>query len=125
MTLFEQHFSMLRESYSDATNQALKDGSIAVVVPNIPLPEGWTATTATIRFKAPVGYPLSRPDCFWTDPDLRLKDGKLPQNTGQNQMPEEPSALLWFSWHLQSWSPNADTLITYLNVIRRRFQELR
>lgn len=125
MTPVEQQLATLRESYSTASGHPLPDGSFAVVVPEIPLPDGWNATTTTVRFLAPVGYPVSRPDCFWADANLGLKNGQPPQNTGRNPMPHDVSPYLWFSWHVQNWSPNADTLTTFLNVIRKRFQEVR
>lgn len=125
MTPFERQLAVLKELHPAAASERLPDGSFAVVVPDLPLPEGWTAKTATVRFIAPVGYPQSRPDCFWTDPQLRLAAGQVPQNTGSNAMPHGPAPLLWFSWHVQTWSPNADTLTTFLNVIRKRFAELR
>lgn len=125
MTPFERQFEALKELHPAAAHERLSDGSIAVVVPDVTLPDGWTAKKTTVRFIAPVGFPQSRPDCFWSDPTLRLSTGQVPQNTGANAMPQGPSPLLWFSWHVQNWSPNADTLLTYLNVIRKRFAELR
>jgi hypothetical protein len=73
-----------------------------------------------IKFIAPVGYPLSRPDCFWADVDLRLTSGSMPQNSANNPIPHRVENHLWFSWHLASWNPNSDNLLTYLNVIKRR-----
>lgn len=125
MTPLEEQFAALRERYSEASLTQHPDGSATVVIPNVSLPEGWEPRQTTVRFIVPVGYPQSRPDCFWTDAPLRLSGGRVPQNTGANPLPHGPPGPLWFSWHVQSWSPNFDTLLTYLNVISKRFQEQR
>lgn len=125
MTITEEQGEELAQKRLGATCVKSPDGSYLVTVPNVVLPEGWTPNTTTVRFIAPVGFPASRPDCFWTDATLRLNGGRNPQNTGQNQLPNGPSPLLWFSWHLQKWNPNSDSLMTYLRVIENRFLELR
>jgi hypothetical protein len=125
MTITEEQGVELATKRPGATCVPLPNGSYLVTVPNVILPEGWTFNTTTVRFLAPVGFPASRPDCFWADLDLRLKGGCMPQNTSQNPLPNEPSPLLWFSWHLQKWDPNSDSLLTYLRVIENRFLELR
>ncbi len=77
-----------------------------VVVPNVELPKGWSSDRVTVYFVLPVGYPSAQPDCFWTEATLRLEDGRTPQNTGLQQIPGTSEQLLWFSWHVQTWSPN-------------------
>jgi len=101
------------------------DGSHVITVPDVELPDGWNAKRTTVRFVAPVGYPVSKPDCFWADPGLRLNSGAIPANTGQNNLPDGSSPQLWFSWHVQRWSPNFDTLLTYFRTIKNRFREVR
>jgi hypothetical protein len=125
MNPFEEQFAELQSDFSAVTCSKVADGSYTVAIPNFPLPAGWSAAAVTLRFIAPVGYPISRPDCFWCDHNLRLAGGGVPQNTGANPMPNGPAPLLWFSWHVSTWSPNADTLRTYVHVIKKRFLELR
>ncbi|MDI1344148.1 MAG: E2/UBC family protein [Pseudolabrys sp.] len=125
MTPFEEQFDALQKELSGASYLKIPDGSFVVTVPGLRLPDGWTAPVTTVYFIAPVGYPVSRPDCFWSDADLKLTGGRVPQNTGANPLPNGPAPLLWFSWHVSNWSPNADTLLTYVNVIKKRFQELK
>jgi len=127
MGLVEQQFESLRanEKFGAATLSSNSDGSYVVSIPNFPLPSGWNRSHTTIYFIVPVGYPMARPDCFWTDPGLLLSSGATPQNIGSNHAPGLPNGLQWFSWHPQSWSPNADNLRSYLGVIHNRFQELR
>ena len=125
MTPLEQQFEVLRSDRIGTSLQKLPDGSHLVIVPDVMLPTGWSKSTVVVKFVAPVGYPLARPDCFWTDCDLRLSNGNVPQNTGQNPIPHIGAGHLWFSWHVSSWNPNFDSLLTYLNVIKRRLQNPR
>lgn len=123
MTPIEEQFEKLKAEYPAATLTSLPDGSYTVTIPGIALPTGWNANQTTVRFVVPVGYPGSRPDCFWADAQLRLTSGAPPQNSGTNLLPQHNGPLLWFSWHVQKWSPNSDTLLTYTNVIRNRFEK--
>jgi hypothetical protein len=124
MTTADQ-FEQLTLSCPGATWKQVGDGSLVITIPDVELPDGWNAKKTTVRFVAPVGYPVSRPDCFWADPTLRLTSGAVPANTGQNPLPDGPSSQLWFSWHVQRWSPNHDTLLTYFRAIKNRFREAR
>jgi hypothetical protein len=97
------------------------DGTVLVAVPDVPLPAGWNARTTTVYFLAPVGYPMAQPDCFWADASLRLGSGGMPQAANLSPIPGEPEARLWFSWHLSSWNPTRDTLLSYVRTIQGRF----
>jgi hypothetical protein len=125
MNPIDLQFQSLKQYESDAHLLQPGDGSAVVVIPNIQLPSGWNKSTTTLLFIAPVGYPFARPDCFWTDHDLRLANGAIPQNSQLNPVPNFPGQYWWFSWHLAAWDPNNDTLVTYLNVIKRRLHELK
>lgn len=126
MSPVEAQFEALRQIYPGADRQPLSDGSSVVTVPAVTVPEGWTAREATVRFVVPVGYPMARPDCFWAEETLMLTGARVPQNTGANAIPGgAPTPQRWYSWHVTHWSPNSDTLTTYVNVIRKRFSEAR
>ena len=125
MTPLEQQFELLRNYLPQTSLQKLPDGSHLVIVPGFALPTGWSKRSVEVKFVAPVGYPLARPDCFWTDSDLRLQNGSMPQATGGNAIPHVNAQHLWFSWHVTSWNPNADSLLTYLYVIKRRLHDPR
>jgi len=125
MTPLDLQFEILKGYEPGSLLHKFPDGSHLLVVPDVVLPAGWTKLATEVRFIAPVGYPLSRPDCFWADSDLRLSNGNLPQNTAVNQIPNIASNHLWFSWHVASWDPNHDNLLTYLYVIRRRLHDPR
>ncbi len=122
MTPVEQHLSFFKELYPNSTARALPSGAYLVEVPGITLPPGWSRQSVNVLFLIPPGYPAAQPDCFWVDSPLRLADGtSLPQNSNdQNPIPEVGQSGTWFSWHLQTWSPNQDNLYTFMKIIKRR-----
>ncbi len=122
MTVLQQQYELLRERYPEAELRPLPDGSAAVVIPRFPLPSGWNQPHATVRFLTPVGYPMAKPDCFWTDATLRLANGAPPQSSNMNPMPGVPEPSLWFSWHVAQWNPNRDNLLSYVRVIDSRLR---
>ena len=120
MTPFEEQFEVLRSSEPNVSYQKFPDGSYLVVVSGVSLPDGWSKKMTDVKFLVPVGYPFAKLDCFWTDSDLRLSNGNPPMNTGSNPIPHLGTPHLWFSWHVGTWNPNVDNLLTYLHVIERR-----
>lgn len=100
----------------------MADGSI-IVSTDLVLPPGWNRASTRIRFLLPVAFPSAQPDCFFADLDLRLAGGGMPMNSGIQQL--DGQELLWFSWHLSSWSPATDNTATYLRFIERRLRDVR
>ena len=123
MTPLQEQFEILRAEHPDATLTTVPGGASLISAPGIHLPPGWSKQQTTVRFIAPVGYPFSRPDCFWADPDLRVGSGGIPQNSAPNNPCPDGQMYLWFSWHVGQWNPNSDSLLTYIRVIRRRLDE--
>jgi hypothetical protein len=114
-------FAEFQQKYPRATLQQLPDGSAVITIPDIPLNiQRWSKNSTAVHFVAPVGYPAAKPDCFWTDADLRLRDGNIPKNTGNQPLPGSGAPTLWFSWHASSWNANSDNLRTYLRMIQDR-----
>lgn len=126
MTLFEEQLEILRSQYPDVAVRHFPSGAILVILPKVLLAEGWSKNSTAVSFLAPVGYPHAKPDCFWTDGDLKLASGAPPANTGPNPIPEiNESGHLWFSWHTAQWNPNRDSLLTYVNVVKNRLRDVR
>src|SRR5260370_31285088 len=126
MTPIEEQFEILKASgWPQANLQKQPDGSHIVSVGSVFLPPGWSRSTTAVYFLAPVGYPLSRPDCFWADADLNLINGAMPQGTSTTPVGNTGISGLWFSYHVSAWNPNNDNLLTYLHVIKNRFKDLR
>ena len=115
--------------YGEPKKTDLSDGAILIEIPRVTV-EGWNRPSIDILFLAPPGYPNGHPDCFWVQPgSFRLADGSTPQNSGDgNQIPGDldPNRnTTWFSWHVQRWDPNRDTLSTYFKVILDRLHPAR
>lgn len=135
MTPFEQQFEVLKELRARSlaeqpSTTSLPNGSYLIKIPEVDMPSGWDRKVATILFVAPPGYPAAQPDCFWVEPGaLRLQNGGTPQATNDaNPIPGDivsPRNTTWFSWHLQGWNPNNDSLVTYFNVIMQRLNPAR
>lgn len=123
MTPLEKQIAEIKVAYPSATATAVSGGAYLIEIPGFSLPTGWNRTEATILFVAPPGYPGAQPDCFWVEPTgLRLANGATPQATNDvNPIPGVSGrSTTWFSWHLQAWNPNSDSLMTFLNVIIQR-----
>jgi hypothetical protein len=123
--IVDKHFGQLKQKRDEATITPNGDGSFTVKVPDVAIPAGWNRDKVAVAFVVPAGYPLASPDCFWAEAGLALDHGGVPQNTGQNPGPNVEPGWLWFSWHPSPWIPNDSDMETYLNMIRRRFAELK
>jgi hypothetical protein len=125
MSVPEVQLDELRQRYADVRTQPLTGGATLVTVGSVPLPAGWGKASTSIRFLVPAGYPFAAPDCFWADNDLLLEGGRMPCNaSNHNTIPETAESGLWFSWHVQGWNPNRDTLSSWMNTIADRLRRL-
>lgn len=128
MTPLEEQIAALAAMYPGASGAPIAGAAATLIqVPNYKLPKGWNRELVTILFVAPTGFPAAQPDCFWVEPGgLRLASGGTPQATNDsNPIPGVGPRGTWFSWHLQAWNPNTDSLIRYVNVIHQRLEPAR
>ncbi|MCG7400386.1 E2/UBC family protein [Caballeronia zhejiangensis] len=127
MKTLQEQFAEISRAFKDATLTAMPSDTYQVRLPRVPLPPGWSAETTEILFVVPNGYPYAQPDCFWADTNLRLQTGGIPQNAqiGQPNAGQPDPNKLWFSWHLTTpWNPSTSDLMTWVKVIRKRFETL-
>ena len=113
----------------DLQRAELPSGGALIQIADIEV-EGWNRSTTNILFLVPPGYPSGAPDCFWVEPKgFRLKNGGTPINSNDgNPIPGDINperTTTWFSWHLESWNPNRDSLVTFFNVILSRLKPAR
>ena len=101
------------------------DGTSLVTLPAFALPSGWSKVQTTVWFVVPIGYPASKPDCFWVESDLLPRTGVAPANSGMQPIGGIGPPALWFSWHLSTWSPARDDLTTYIRFIEVRLRDVR
>lgn len=118
-----------REGLEAPSKSALANGGILITLSGIPL-VGWNREKCKALFVAPPGYPGARPDCFWVEESgLRLSGGGTPQaSNDSNPIPGDvvPSrSTTWFSWHLATWDPNRDSLITFASAVLARLRPAR
>ncbi len=119
-SIAELQFENLRSCFPGSTIQQVSDNSHVIFVPDIVVAAGWNQAQTAVYFFAPVGFPSAKPDCFWADASLRLASGAMPANSTIQALPLLGSTQLWFSWHLVSWDPARDSLLTYVRVIQER-----
>lgn len=132
--MIQEHFAELVEVVGGGADHAplltaLPNGGYLIRVPGVAV-EGWNRPTADVLFVAPPGYPAAQPDCFWVEPaGFRLADGTTPQASNDgNPIPgdiDTTRRTTWFSWHVQGWNPNQDSLKKYFKVILARLAPAR
>lgn len=101
-----------------------------VIIKKWLLLSGWNKTETPVLVLIPSGYPVTPPDNFYTDNDLRLVNEGLPGNSSVNVSQLEKS-WLQFSYHVEpeDWKPHADilqghNLLTFLKMgVSRRLSE--
>lgn len=95
------------------------EGWANIVFRDYPLPAGLSKSFTDLLLRFPISYPNGRPDMFWTDVDLALKDGQCPKSA---DTVETAVGRQWrrFSWHPQVWNPATDDLRTYLEFVNTR-----
>ncbi len=100
-----------------------------VLIKRLPLVPGWNKGETSVLVLVPAGYPVTPPDNFYVDNDLRLAGGQIPGNTTPNQA-VLGRAWMQFSYHVEGsdWRPHADmlqghNLMTFLAGVLWRLAE--
>jgi hypothetical protein len=124
-SLVEKCVADFQRRHPSAEVQTLSGGGFGIRVPDAVLdPAIWSKDQSAVAFVVPSAFPVQRPDCFWTDPDLRLKSGQLPANSGMGSQHPIYPGMLWFSYHPVAWDVR-DTVETYWHLIQGRLLEPR
>ena len=117
-----------RKLGGEITMTSMPNGGALLKIHAVPI-TGWNRPAADVLFVAPPGYPSAQPDCFWVEPSgFRLENGATPQASNDgNPIPgdSQPRSTTWFSWHLQRWNPNQDSLVGYFHTIMDRLRPAR
>src|SRR6185436_15376036 len=95
------------------------EGWANILIHQHPVPKGYSKNVIELLVKAPLSYPNGKPDMFWTDKDLVLKNGQVPKSAESIERALEKE---WrrFSWHPQNWNPAYDNLKTYIEFVNTR-----
>ncbi len=123
----QREFELVQTEYGDVEIGPNLDW---VLIKEWLLPTGWNKTATQVLVLIPPGYPITPPDNFYTDNELRLASGGQPGNSSPN-IPHLGKSWLQFSYHVEpeDWKPHADllkghNLFTFLKVgIMRRLSE--
>ena len=117
-TQLEQELMALDGRSMPVQRHQQPDGWTFLVFTAYSFPPCYSRSTGELMLKIPPPYPAAALDMFWTNPDLRLADGRIPTNTSiENVLGRE---WLRFSWHPSTWRPGRDNLTTYLCFVERR-----
>lgn len=99
--------------------ESVPGDEIGVIIRSYPLPPTiWNEPSADLLIKTHPTYPNAAIDMFWIDPPISLRSGSpVSGTTTDTQFGKE-----WqrFSWHVKSWDPAHDNLLTYLTVVDDR-----
>jgi hypothetical protein len=97
------------------------DGFANLVFRSYVLPASLSKPSSDILVKIPLSYPNGRPDMFWTDVDVLLKDGRVPRSA---EAIESALGRQWrrFSWHPTTWNPGVNNILTYLEFVNDRLR---
>jgi Prokaryotic E2 family E len=117
--LLDEQMAAVAQAYPGATIRETGDGT-HIVAARLPLHTGWSTSSTLARFLVPIPFPAAQPDCFYADPGLRLSSGAMPTNAGLQPLAGEQ--LMWFSWHVASWNPARDSLLSYVRFIAERLR---
>lgn len=118
--LLAQHIELLRTKGCEII---VSEGQeICIEFKNYPIPKNiWNYDVISLLVITHPTYPNAKMDMFWVEPTLLLKNGAQPKATS----PEQKCTKNWqrFSWHVNSWNPAHDNLITYLDVVKDRLSK--
>lgn len=96
-----------------------EENSLFLVISNFPFPqEFYELDQSDIYIKILPGYPITNLDMFWTNPEVKLKNGQLPAGTISAQ--EEHFGKKWQRWsrhYTNPWRPGVDNLRSFIQSI--------
>jgi len=122
----EEELTALREEFKIEVQE--DPNSVYLIVRDFPTTPLYSKPTTTLLLQVPRAYPDAGLDMFWTDEDLRLVKGGIPQAA---EVVETHIGKQWrrFSWHPQfggggKWNPNLHDIRTYLAFVTKRLQSV-
>ena len=120
----EEELALLRQVYAD-----LQYRDRWVLIPNYPLPPGWSVSASNVAFFIRQGFPGVSPYGIYVPMGLRF-NGAKPNNYDDNAGTQPPFGGTWgvFSWEAADWRPTANprhghNLINWVQGFAERFRE--
>lgn len=114
-----QDVERLKQDFPKVTVAERSDGSVAVLVEEIPLPSWWEPRTCRVLLMMPPEFPSKQP-AFYVSPDIRSKKtGQAPQGNGNANI--DGTSWMTLCWSEKPWDPQRETLWRFLKHVQRRF----
>ena len=100
-------------------------GFVCVLIRNFALASRYTPNSCDLLVRLPPNFPMAKPDCFWTNPHVKLTNGSYPPRADVINVNYDGRQWQQWSRHLDAaqWRPGKDNLRTFLGIIRRELQE--
>ena len=99
-------------------------GQLHVVIKDFQLPsQHYSPNKADLLIKIPSGYPNTPLDMFWTNPEIKLTNGQIPEKTESR---EEHRGKTWQRWsrhYVTPWRPGIDSLKNFMQSIHIELQK--
>lgn len=117
--LLDEHIASLRGAGHKI--EVLEDGpKVCVVLQAYRIPYShWNRSATDLMVICQAVYPNAKIDMFYVTPGLRLASGGMPKS-GDTEESHAGRSWQRFSWHVNSWNPAHDSLISYLDVVKDR-----
>jgi len=123
--LAEEDVQHLQDKQYDFSVGRDTAGFVCVIIRGLKLASIYKQRVADLLVRLPPGFPMARPDMFWTEPHIQLATGAFP--VCANTFDVNYDGRQWQRWsrHLDAsqWRPGRDNLQTFLGIIRRELQE--
>lgn len=125
--IVKRQFVDLQKHYPDAKLLNVESDIFVVDIPALSLPAGFNCRYVRVMFIVPFSYPLASPHHFFVDEKLRRSDGGPLRFSAMQSTPyfvegsTLPSRTLLMFFKPAAWSPNRDTLLSYVRIIKYRF----
>ena len=92
---------------------------------DFPLPEGvYNAEKTTLLIFTTQLYPKAGFDMFWTDPELKLKNGSVPGRAGviQSHLGQKWRRFSYHPYNEMNWNPSEDDVARYVEYVQQRLR---
>ena len=94
-----------------------------LIIPNYPLPDGYTPDKSDLMLIIPTDYPAGKIDMFYFDPHVARKNGK-----DIGALNDESH--FWRNWQRWSrhydWTPGVDSIVSHISFVHEQLKsELR
>ncbi len=111
-----REIATVAEKYSGTQAVDEPGGSVGLIIPDLPIPPGFTSTTARILVRIPALYPTEKLDLFWLTPALARSNGAGLPNVMASGVVMANEQWTQISWHDNS--PHDPSRISVLGFVR-------